>query len=69
TDCSVCGTRVKKSLSTRTHRCHSCGTVMHRDHNAAKQILLKGIKSTVGHTESKACGQNNLCLGGETPLI
>ncbi|NET62431.1 MAG: IS200/IS605 family element transposase accessory protein TnpB, partial [Symploca sp. SIO2E6] len=69
TDCSVCGTRVKKSLSTRTHRCHSCGTVMHRDHNAAKLILLKGIHSTVGHTGSKACGQNNLCLGGETPLI
>ncbi|KAB8332764.1 IS200/IS605 family element transposase accessory protein TnpB [Scytonema tolypothrichoides VB-61278] len=44
-DCSVCGTRVKKSLSTRTHKCHSCGTIMHRDHNAAKQILAKGLKS------------------------
>ncbi|PLZ73850.1 hypothetical protein CBP21_03230 [Fischerella thermalis WC246] len=49
--CSVCGTRVKKSLSTRTHKCHKCGTVMHRDHNAAKQILAKGIKNTVGHTQ------------------
>ncbi|MCC5666776.1 transposase [Nostoc sp. CHAB 5784] len=67
-DCSVCGTRVKKSLSTRTHKCHECGTVMHRDHNAAKQILMKGLKSTVGHTGSKASGQNNRCLGGETPL-
>ncbi|BAY43418.1 transposase [Scytonema sp. HK-05] len=67
-DCSNCGTRVKKSLSTRTHKCHECGTVLHRDHNAAKQILIRGIKSTVGHTESKACGQNNLCLGEETPL-
>ncbi len=67
-DCSVCGTRVKKSLSTRTHKCHECGTLMHRDHNAAKQILAKGLKSTVGHTGSKACGQNDLCLGGETPL-
>ncbi|MCP6759348.1 MAG: transposase [Fischerella sp. CENA71] len=67
-DCSVCGTRVKKSLSTRTHKCHECGTVMHRDHNAARQILAKGLKSTVGHTESKACGQNDLYLGGETPL-
>jgi putative transposase len=67
-DCSVCGTRVKKSLSTRTHKCHKCTTVMHRDHNAARQILAKGLKSTVGHTESKACGQNNLYLGGETPL-
>lgn len=67
-DCSVCGTRVKKSLSTRTHKCHSCGTVMHRDHNAAIMILNKGLKSTVGRTESKACGQNDLYLGGETPL-
>ncbi|MBD2499008.1 RNA-guided endonuclease InsQ/TnpB family protein [Anabaena azotica] len=67
-DCSVCGTRVKKSLSTRTHKCHSCGTVMHRDHNAAIMILNKGLKSTVGRTESKACGQNDLCLSGETPL-
>lgn len=67
-DCSVCGTRVKKSLSTRTHKCHSCGIVMHRDLNAAKQILVKGIKNTVGHTEINASGQNNLYLGGETPL-
>jgi putative transposase len=59
-DCSVCGTRVKKSLSTRTHKCHCCGTVMHRDHNAAIMILNKGLKSTVGRTESKACGQNDL---------
>ncbi|MBF2063343.1 MAG: transposase [Calothrix sp. C42_A2020_038] len=67
-DCCVCGTQVKKSLSTRTHKCHSCGTVMHRDHNAAIGILNKGLKSTVGRTESQACGQNNLYLGGETPL-
>ncbi|KOP26240.1 transposase [Hapalosiphon sp. MRB220] len=67
-DCSVCGTRVKKSLSTRTHKCNECGTVMHRDHNAAIIILNKGLKSTVGHTESNACGQNDLYLGGETPL-
>jgi len=67
-DCSVCGTRVKKYLSTRTHKCHSCGTVMHRDLNAAKQILAKGIKNTVGHTEINASGQNNLYLGEETPL-
>ncbi|MGJ5672844.1 MAG: RNA-guided endonuclease InsQ/TnpB family protein [Nostochopsis sp.] len=67
-DCSVCGTRVKKSLSTRTHKCHSCRTVMHRDHNAARQILVKGLKNTVGHTGINASGQNDLCLGGETPL-
>ncbi len=67
-DCATCGTRVKKSLSTRTHRCHHCGTVLHRDHNAAIVILNKGLKNTVGHTEINASGQNDLCLGGETPL-
>jgi putative transposase len=40
-DCSNCGNRVKKSLSTRTHIC-SCGTVLCRDHNAAINILNKG---------------------------
>ncbi|BCU09735.1 hypothetical protein MAN88_02990 [Microcystis aeruginosa] len=27
-DCSVCGTRVQKSLSTRTHQCPNCKTVL-----------------------------------------
>jgi len=38
-DCSQCGERVKKSLSTREHRCIGCGLVLHRDHNAAINIL------------------------------
>jgi putative transposase len=73
-DCSCCGAKVKKTLSTRTHRCNKCGTVLDRDHNAAKNILAKGFKllaeylnSTVGHTESgakssKAQGETNLWL-------
>jgi putative transposase len=48
-DCSACGTRVKKSLSVRTHICHGCGVVLDRDHNAAQNILQKAL-STVGHT-------------------
>ena len=42
-DCSSCGARVKKSLSVRTHVCHGCGLVMDRDHNAAVNILDKGM--------------------------
>jgi len=51
-DCHQCGTRVEKSLSTRTHQCPSCGLVEHRDLNAAKNILARGLglKNTVGHT-------------------
>ncbi len=47
-DCSNCGNRIKKSLSTRTHQC-SCGTVLCRDHNAAINILNKG---TGGQSET-----------------
>jgi len=48
-DCSACGTRVKKSLSVRTHICHGCGIVLDRDHNAALGILAKALERTVGH--------------------
>ncbi len=47
-DCSNCGNRIQKSLSTRTHQC-SCGAVLCRDHNAAINILNKG---TGGQSET-----------------
>ena len=44
--CSQCGEIVKKSLSTRTHRCQSCGFTANRDLNAAQNILrLVGLES------------------------
>ncbi|MEG4045359.1 transposase [Microcoleus sp. Pol17C6] len=46
-ECSSCGTVVKKTLSTRTHACQ-CGCVLDRDHNAARNILSRGL-STAGH--------------------
>jgi len=64
-DCSGCGATVKKSLSVRNHTC-TCGTVLDRDHNAALNILAKGLKqagivlNTVGHTEINAWGQTDL---------
>jgi putative transposase len=63
-ECSSCGVIVKKSLSNRTHSC-KCGCVLHRDHNAAINILNKGL-NTVGHTEIKAQGQNNRCVVDES---
>jgi len=68
-NCSVCGNTVKKTLSTRTHIC-CCGAVLDRDHNAAKNILAKGLKqagitlNTVGHTEINAWGQTDLYYEG-----
>ncbi|MGA9383288.1 MAG: transposase [Phormidium sp.] len=58
-DCSVCGAKVYKTLSTRTHQCPHCKTVLDRDWNAAINILKKGLKylgeylnGTVGQTET-----------------
>ena len=42
-DCSRCGNMVPKSLAIRTHRCNMCGLVLDRDHNAAINILKKGL--------------------------
>lgn len=44
-DCSRCGERVKKSLSERVHRCIECGLTLHRDHNAAINILGRADRS------------------------
>ena len=65
-NCSNCGEVVKKSLSTRTHKCPHCGFVLDRDWNAAINILELALR-TVGHTGSNASGENDLCLGEETP--
>ncbi|WP_013322024.1 RNA-guided endonuclease InsQ/TnpB family protein [Gloeothece verrucosa] len=68
-DCSVCGTKVEKTLSTRTHQCPSCETVLDRDHNAARNILSKGLKQlgaylngSGGHpqTDPNACQESGL---------
>jgi putative transposase len=40
--CSGCGVLVAKGLSVRWHSCPECGTSLHRDHNAAKNILWRG---------------------------
>lgn len=40
--CSGCGAVVTKGLSVRWHRCPDCGTSLHRDHNAARNIERLG---------------------------
>ncbi|MDJ0676937.1 MAG: transposase [Calothrix sp. MO_167.B42] len=55
-NCSNCGEKVQKSLSTRTHICNHCGYTEDRDINAAINILQKGL-STVGQTESYKLGE------------
>ena len=40
--CSGCGVVVAKGLSVRWHLCPECGTSLHRDHNAALNMLRVG---------------------------
>jgi putative transposase len=40
--CSGCGVLVQKGLSVRWHSCPDCGTSLHRDHNAAKNMETAG---------------------------
>jgi putative transposase len=58
-DCSGCGYRVQKTLSMRTHVCPSCGLVLDRDQNAARNILDAALR-TAGQagTGSGSPGQN-----------
>ncbi len=43
-ECSNCGARVQKALSTRTHSCPHCGHTEQRDVNAAKVILSRAFR-------------------------
>ena len=54
-NCSSCGKKVKKSLSTRTHVCPHCGFIEDRDVNAAINILKLAL-STAGHAGTYAWG-------------
>ena len=65
-DCSACGTRVKKSLSVRTHICPQCGLILDRDEDAAVNILHAGLTilfllafaGTVGQTGTSSNEEN-----------
>jgi putative transposase len=41
-ECSGCREKVLKALSVRWHTCSHCGLELHRDHNAARNILKRG---------------------------
>jgi putative transposase len=67
-NCSNCGQKVQKSLSTRTHVCTHCGYTDCRDRNAALNILQKGL-SSVGRTQTlNASGEIPSWLVGEILL-
>lgn len=55
-DCSSCDERVPKVLSERWHRC-SCGASLHRDHNAAQNILKRAMSA---HGRARPAGDVNV---------
>ncbi len=64
-DCSSCGHRVKKSLSTRTHSCPNCKIEICRDTNAAQNILKKGMKILGTQWQNSTFGQKGSALKEE----
>jgi len=46
--CSDCGAEVRKDLSVRRHDCPLCGLSLHRDENAARNILARGLQARTG---------------------
>jgi putative transposase len=46
--CAQCGKSVRKRLAVRWHSCPYCGSELHRDHNAARNILKKGGGTAFG---------------------
>jgi putative transposase len=60
-DCSGCGERIYKSLSVRTHVCTTCGLILDRDENAAKNIQwlgqsLRGVPAVAGALNREPVG-------------
>lgn len=72
-ECCICGKKVKKELKVRVHSC-TCGLILHRDINAAINILLRA-KSRDGQSRSNALGEvastlvGAILLGQATSLI
>jgi putative transposase len=59
--CSGCGVLVAKGLSVRWHSCPECGTSLHRDHSAAKNIERLGQSLRGG--VALAASENRESLG------
>jgi putative transposase len=53
-ECSGCGVDVPKKLAERWHTCPHCGLSLHRDENAAKNILARALLARTGPTDLKS---------------
>lgn len=55
-ECSGCGVVVPKTLRERWHRCPHCGLCLHRDENAAKNILARALLARMGPVGANGAG-------------
>jgi len=55
--CSGCGQIVPKDLSVRVHDCPHCGLKLDRDHNAALNILARGLSCV--QADSSVAGRSS----------
>ena len=47
-ECSGCGVVVAKTLADRWHTCPDCGLSLHRDENAARNVLARALQARTG---------------------
>jgi putative transposase len=58
--CSACNWQdTGQTLADRVFVCKVCGTVLDRDENAAKNILMEALRTTESSSESYACGERS----------
>lgn len=53
-ECSRCGAVVAKDLAQRWHTCPDCGLSLHRDENAARNVLARALLARTGPTDLKS---------------
>lgn len=67
--CSECGREVPKDLSVRRHDCPHCGLSLHRDENAARNILARGLVQArtgpAGANGQRAIAREAVCLAAD----
>ena len=59
--CSGCGALISKKLRERTHHCDQCGLVLHRDENAARNILARALQVRTGPAGPQREGLKRSC--------
>ena len=59
---SRCGSIVKKTLSTRAHRCPDCGLLLNRDVSAAIFVLPRGFLWSQTGQHALPCGVGQCAL-------